>query len=340
MNHMSKILRWFWNHKKFSAVLVLVLIAVGIFVFRQNGNGKLDEAVVARGDVAEEMVLSGVISAEEHAKLSFPISGRLAWVGAEEGQVVSKGARLMSLDSQALISSYNRAQSDLRAADANVAAVYDSLQGKDKTETFAETNTRTAAEAAKDKAYELYLTAKQNLQDSTLIAPFGGIVTFVANPFSGVNVVATTTQVEIVNPGTIYFKVAADQSEIVDIREGDRVRVILDATDEEIFGVVSRTSYTTVPGEVGSVYAVKIGFEDSLRRDFIYRIGMTGDAHFILKENKNVLYVPSDFVKSDATGDYLLVNGGKEKTYVTVGLAGEERTEIVDGVAEGVLIYD
>lgn len=331
---------WFWRHKKVSLVLLIVIIGAIVFLTRRNGNGKLDQATVSRGDVAEEMVLSGVVAAEEHAKMSFPASGRLSWVKAKEGQTVNKGEPLMAIDTTAYVSALNRAEADLRAAEANVAAVYDSLQGKENTETFAEINTRTAAEAAKDKTYDLLLVAQSNLRDATLVAPFGGIVTYVANPFSGVNITAAVTQVEIINPETIHFEVAADQSEVVDIKDGEKVKIILDATDEEIIGTVTRISYTTVPGEVGSVYSVNIEFDGELREDFTYRVGMTGDAHFVLSEKKDVVFVPSEFVKSDSQGDYVLINEGKEKAYIEIGLEGEERTEVISGIGEGVLIYD
>lgn len=337
---MKRFFLWFWRHKKLSIVLVLVLVAV-VFYFRsRNGNEEFETATSARGDVAEEMILPGAIKADEHAQLSFPISGRLVWVNMKVGDEATKGQPLASIDTKALVSALERARADLRTAEAARAAVYDSLQGKTTTETFAERNIRTSAEAAYDKAYEVWMVAQNNLRDATLVAPFAGKVTQVVNPFSGVNIVAGQTQIEVVNPKTIYFQVAADQSEVVDIKTGERVKIIFDATDEEIEGEVANISYTTQAGEVGAVYAVRIKFTDSPNEEFKYRIGMTGDAHFVLAEKKDVVFVPANFVKSDSKGDYVLINEGKEKAYVTIGLEGEERTEIVSGIGEGALIYD
>jgi hypothetical protein len=67
---------------------------------------------------------------------------------------------------------------------------------------------------------------------------------------------------------------------------------------------------------------------------------MTGDAKFILSQKDDVLYVPSEFLKSDIKGKFVKVGSVKNKTYVTTGIEGEERVEIVTGVAEGDIVYD
>ena len=337
---MRRIFGWARGHKKVIIVLVVVLLG-GVFFLRSgNGNGELEEARVERGDVTEEMILSGVIAAEQHAQLAFSSSGKISWIDVVEGQVAKKGQALAKLDTVALNASLQRARADLRAAEANAQEVLDDVKGNDSDETFEEKNLRTAAEVARDKAYEAVIIAEQSLREATLIAPFAGLVTFVENPFAGVNVVAGATQVVIVNPETIHFLVAADQTEVIEIASGEKVKIVLDANDEELGGEVSHISLTTIPGEVGSVYSVKLKFSGELSGEFVYRIGMTGDAHFVLNEKKNVLYVPTDFLKSDSGGDYVLVNEGKDKAYVEVGLEGEVRTEVVGGLSEGARIYD
>ena len=337
---MKRIFGWFWRRKKLTVVLIIIAAIAFFFVTRGNGNGELEEAAVSRGDVAEELILTGFVAADEHAQLAFPTAGKITWINVREGDTVQPGQALAKLDTIALNSALQRANADLRAAEANVAAVYDGLQNKDTTETFAERNTRTAAEVGRDKAYEAVIAAQQNLRDSTLVAPFNGLVTFVANSFIGINTSPTQTQIEVVNPETIFFEVAADQTEVVEIATGERVRIFLDALDEEFLGTVVYVAHTPIANEIGTVYRVKISLENLENSNFIYRIGMSGDAHFVLSENKNVLYVPGDFISSDAGGDYVLTGENKEKVYIEIGLEGEERTEVVSGLAEGALIYD
>lgn len=341
MGKLFGIIKWFWNHKKISLVLIIIIGALYWWFFVKNGNDEFEESSVMRGEVEEELILSGTVVADEHAKLAFATGGTISYVGVTEGDEVVKGKLLAKIDTIGLNSTLQRARADLRAQEANVAEVLDDVKGNDEDETFEEKNTRTAAEVAKDKAYEAVLIAEDNLRKASLYAPFKGIVTYVANPFSGVNVLATQTQIEVINPETIHFEVAADQTEVTDIKLNDRVSILLDSNGEkELAGVVTYISYSTKAGEIGAVYEVKIEFDDFTNGNFTYRVGMTGDAHFVLKRKNDVLYAPSNYVKSDKEGDYVLVNGGKDKTYVEIGLEGEERTEILSGLEEGALIYD
>jgi len=281
------------------------------------------------------------VVADEHAKLAFATGGKISDVAVEEGDQVKKGQFLASIDSTGLNSTYQKALSDLRAAEANVDEVHDDVKGNDDDETFEEKNTRVAAEVAKDKAYESMLIAQNNLKNSKLYAPFEGFITHVANPFSGVNVLATQTQIEVINPKTIHFEVVADQSEITDIKVGEIVTINLDSMSEkEILGRVTYVSYSLSADALSSVYEVKIDFSDLENSNFAYRIGMTGDVHFTLNKKANVVYVPSTFIKSDDDGDYVLTNKGKDKVYVEVGLEGEDRTEITGDIQEGTPIYD
>jgi len=98
---------------------------------------------------------------------------------------------------------------------------------------------------------------------------------------------------------------------------------------------------TPKEGEAGAVYKVKVLFVSNMSDYQSYKVGMTGDAYFVTDEKDDVTYVPSEFVKADANGRYLLVGNAKNKVYVSVGLEGEERVEIIEGdVKVGDTIYD
>jgi RND family efflux transporter MFP subunit len=295
-----------------------------------------------RGKVAEELILSGEVDADEYVQMQFPASGKIAWVGVKEGDEVNKGQALSKLDTTTLNTTFQSARATLRAAEAALENVHDQVKDNDDDESFSEKDTRTAAEVTKDKAYEAYVAAEYNLRNSTLVAPFAGIVTFVAHPFSGVNVLFSETQIEVINPDTIYFDVSADQSEVVNMSMGQKVNIVLDSFSEEEFeGEVAFISYAPQAGEVGAVYKVKVKLKDVNSNEVKYRIGMTGDAKFILSEKDDVLYLPSDFVNTDTKGKYIRKGKENNKVYIEVGIEGEERVEIIsDEVKEGDTIFD
>jgi len=325
----------------------LILLTIGAIIFllvrrnTQKKEAELDTAIIEKGLVVEELVLSGEVKADEHANLTFALSGKISWIGVKEGDEVYKGQQLAKLDTANLNSDFQRAMSDLRSAEATVLRVHDDVKDAGSAETFVEKETRTTAEVAYDKAYEAKLKAEENLRNATLYAPFAGTVTNVTNPYSGVSVIYTASQIELVNPETIYFEVSADQTEVTNLTIGQSVSIILDSVSEkEIEGKVSFIGHTPMIGESGVVYRVKVEIVDESITKESLRIGLTGDAKFTLSEKDDVLFVPTGFLNSDKAGKYVSVGSVKNKVYVEVGLEGEERVEIMGDIKEGDTVVD
>ncbi len=323
------------------AILVLALV-VGINFFQsKKKESQAEKFEVKKGTVSQDLVLSGQIKAEEDVKLFFPTAGKLAWIGVKEGNLVKKGRALASLDKTPLAAAYQQALNNIRLYEANLEATYDSLQGKDTSETFAQKATRTSSEVAKDNAYDALKIAKYNLDNATLIAPFTGIVTYVAHPYPLVNVPVGELQIEIVNPDTIYFEATADQDEVIKIKKDETVEIALDSfPDKKITGKISFISLTPSIEEQGAVYKIKVKLENKDELKDVVKIGMTGDARISLEKKENVLYAPSPFIKTDKKGKYVRVGSLKNKTYIKTGLEGEEYTEIEEGLKEGDILYD
>ena len=133
---------------------------------------------------------------------------------------------------------------------------------------------------------------------------------------------------------------SADQGEVVDLTEGQKVTIVLDSfIDEEIQGEIEFISYTPMAGEIGAVYKITIKLASNVDPGKV-RVGMTGDARFILSEKEDVLYVPNQFVNTDKKGKYVFKNTNDNKIYVEVGTEGEERIEIMGDIKEGDVLYD
>lgn len=342
LTKIKEILLKILKRKRLVAFIVILIIAA-FFLTRKYifppKNG-VEVTKVERGLVREELILSGEIVAEEHARLSFLTSGNLDYVGVTEGQEVEKGYVLARLDTTILYQTYLSSEADLRRFDASRDKTYDDIQGHTKDETFAQIETRTIAETNRDKAYRAYVAAQENLANATLRAPFDGIVSAITHPYTGVNTSLTESQIEIVNPDTIYFAVSADQTEVTDLTEGQKVNVVLDSfPSDEIGGEIVYISYTPNIGDVGTVYVVKVKLVDAIDIAKI-RIGMSGDAKFVISENADVLYVPPKFVKTDVKGKYIKKASKNNKVYVEIGLEGEDRVEIRGDIKAGDTLYD
>lgn len=324
--------------KKLTIVLVIGLIA---FFLLRNKNTEVESATIQKGNLKEEMVLSGSVTATNYAKLSFETSGKIAYVGVKEGDKVVKGKLLSKLDTTVLNSSYQIALSNLRAAEATVENVHNQVKDHSSDESFAQKDLRTTAEVNKDKAYDAVIAAKRNLDGGSLYAPFNGIVTYLAHPFTGIYTSLGAVEAEIIDPTTIYFSVLADQTEVVEIKKDQKVSILLDSFDEKEYeGVVTNISFTPKPGETGSVYSIKVEFKDINTVNSDFKIAMTGDAKFVISEKKDVLYLPNNFIKQDKSGSFVKTGTKGEKIYITTGIESEDSTEIIGDVKEGQVVYD
>lgn len=328
------------KHAKKIIVGVVLLLTIFFFVSRNN-NKVAKTTEIKRGDLKEELVLSGEVTATNYAKLSFETSGKIVYVGVKENEKVNKGRLISKLDSTVLNSNYQIALSNLRINEATVANIRDQVKGNDDDESFAQKDQRTTAEANKDKAYEAVIAAKRNLDGASLYAPFNGIVTYLAHPFTGVYTTLGAVEAEIIDPSTIYFNVLADQTEVTRLSVGQKVELTLDAFEDQSFeGKVESISFVPKPGESGSVYSVKISFINVDLLNSKFKISMTGDSKFIVSEKDNVLFVPNNYIKQDKEGKYIKSDKKGKKLYVETGIESEEFTEIIGDIKEGQVIYD
>lgn len=316
-----------------------MVIALGIIGWRQiRARNNQEVAQIKKGEVTEKLILTGQVKAEKQASLKFSSSGELAWIGVSEGDKVEKGQLLAKLDANKVYQQYEQAVADLRDARATLDRVYDEVSGHDDDETYEQKEDRTTAEVARDKAYRALQIAKENLANTQLRAPFEGVVSKITHPYSAVNITSTENQIEIVDPSSMYFEVTADQTEVTKIKKGQKVSITLDAlTDKEIKGEVVKTDITPKEGEAGTIYGIKVALREIPEQ---LRVGMSGDAEFVIAESEGVLYVPFEFINSDDQGDYLLVGDPDNKVYVESGAEGEERIEVSGEIKEGEKIYD
>lgn len=318
---------------------VIVVVVVSLFFLSRRGNESTKTTTIMRGDVVEELVLSGAIQAKESASLQFLASGPLQVVNVEVGDLVQKGQLLARLDTTNFYTSLQQAQANLRSAEATLARVYDEVKGHDTDESFTQREVRTAAEAAKDVAYNSVVQAQQNLSNASLYSPITGFVSYVASNVPGVNVTAGVPMFEIINPGGLYFTVFADQTEVTGLRVGQEVNIILDSfPDKEIKGMVTSIPFSASPNEVGVVYEVEISIPVNAFAEDTVRVGMTGDAAFVTESATNILYVPPSYVQREGNTDYLLTDNGR-RINVEVGVEGIDKVEVRGDIEEGMTIY-
>lgn len=95
-------------------ITIVLIIGIGFFIFSQGGNGPSYDFVVAeRGDIIQEVSVTGRVTAAESVELAFEKTGRISRTEVDVGDHVSKGQKLLFLEN-------SDTAADLAQAEANV----------------------------------------------------------------------------------------------------------------------------------------------------------------------------------------------------------------------------
>lgn len=325
-------------------VLVIILLIAGFFIYRSTRKPQIDVELVKveMGDLTESVTASGEVNAEKYSSMTFPVSGKLEWLGVKEGDLVYKWQSLASLNKTGLWAAYNQAQNNLRSAEAALDSTYDSLQNKAGVETYAEISTRTVAEVARDNAYDAVQAASYNLNNSTLYAPFSGVITNFAFGLSeGVNVSLTTPVFAVIDPSTVYITTEVGEIEVIKLEKGQKALIELDAYPGEIYEsmIESIDFASTITSTGGTAYKVKLTLP--VNEDVQFRVGMNGDVEIIIDEKEDVLLVPASAVTQVDDKQYVWVvddSGKAAKIEIETGSSSIDEYEIISDLEKGILI--
>lgn len=333
----------FLTHRRLFVIVGLAVAGFLIYYFFFNPSKKavVETATVMRGKVEENLTISGEIDAREKATLRFATAGQITWVGVKEGDTVTKYQPIASLDKRSLerslakyLNTYQKTRNDFdQTHDDNENKVIDDSLKRVLDDSQLDLNSSIADVEIQDLLIKL----------STLWTPISGLVTKVPVTAPG-TIISSPAQAEfeVVNPETVYFLASVDQTEVSKIAIGKEAALTLDAyPDDTLTTTITDISFSPKSDESGTVYAVKLALPQSTNNsNYRFRLGMTGDVTMNLTTKNNVLYLPPKFVKAGDGKKYvnLFKNGQIEKTFVTVGLETDTRTEILSGIAENTIV--
>lgn len=333
--------KWFWL-----ILIVAIVVVLKLTVFKSKPMS-VTTAKVVKGSLTETISVTGTVKADNFANLTFQGGGRLSYVNIKEGQVVKKGQAIAGLDTVILNSTYQQALNNYRNYQAQASSVLDSVQGHSGDETFAQKASRTAAEVARDNAYDVMIAAVQNLRYANLYAPFNGVMAKVEPKYPGTNITPATASYIIIDPDTVYFSGELAETDLRKVKLGQKVIINLDAYEDENFegtvqniGVLAFTS-----GTGGNAYDIRFDLPTQASlpmqaEDLKFRVGMQGDAEIILSATDNVLKVPFNSVVNEDGQDYVwIIESGKaKKVAIETRGSSSDDTEIKSGLSEGMEI--
>ncbi len=262
------------GRRKWVIIAVVIVVIGGAYVaLRGGGTQQVESGIVASAYPSQAITAlnaTGRVSAQRKAAVSTKATGRLEFLGVQEGSIVKAGEILARIENRDVSATQDQAQASLRAAKANVeqgmAELRDAESNLKRSEDLANKNfispaTLDTAKARFDKARAAVASlngaigvAEANVRaanvsvEQTLIrAPFDGVVLTknanvgdIITPFSS----AADSKGAVVNMADMAtLEVEADVSEISlsKISVAQAVEIQLDAfPDLRLLGKVSR----------------------------------------------------------------------------------------------------
>ncbi len=178
--------------------------------------------------------------------------------------------------------------------------------------------------------------AQVALNHATLVAPFAGTVQNLTAQVGQV-VAPGAPVLTLVNQSGLKIEAYVPQTDIADVKTGDKAAVTLDAFGT---GTTFPAAVTTIdPGETmvnGSpAYLVTLHFTGTPSG---VRDGMTGNVQIIEAEHDGVVEVPTNLLIVNGSSSFVLVPraGGTQQKPVVPGIQGNNgMTEIVSGLQAG-----
>jgi len=264
-------------------------------------------------------------------------------------ELTQRGFRAQSL-SDTHLSNLNNYTSKTNSYLLNLLSIKNTIQsGK---ETIVNTNFDIADQEIQVKEAEYSLSeAKEKINDYFIRAPFGGVITEVADTEKGDSISPPSVIATLITKQKIA-EISLNEIDVAKVKIGQKVTIIFDAIDGlNISGKVAEIDVigTVTQGVVS--YNVKIVFDTQDER---VKSGMSISVSVITDVKQNVLLIPNSAIKSQ--GDISYVETLSDSTLqnqatanvsgitstvlpaqqqIEIGAANDSYTEVTNGLKEG-----
>lgn len=197
------------------------------------------------------------------------------------------------------------------------------------------------AEARVTQAEARLESAELALSKTELRAPFNGFVAEIPVELGSL-VQPGAPVATLVDVDPLSVTVQIDEIDISDIEPGRPVRVEVDALPNVVLAAelekIALAGQQTAGGIVNYDAEVQL-----LENNPQVRVGMTAEANIVIAQRDDVLVIPNAFIRLDRQRNQAFVqvvsaDNELEERQVSLGLRGEDFSEVIDGLQEGDVI--
>ena len=299
-----------------------------------------DIAVVEARELRQTMALTGSLRAVNQVAVKARVASQVREVMVREGEAVSAGQVLISMDTSEYQARVDQARGALEAArgqldiatqtrDNNQALLAKGFISKNAYSTAA--SQYEIARANLDSARGALDAARKSLGDTVIRAPISGLVSSrTVQP--GEKVSPDNRLLDIVDLRQLELEAAVPAAEIMRVALGQKVEVSVEGLAEPVPGTVVRINPATQSGSRSIMTYIRIDNPSGA-----LRAGMFAEAQLTLANKAGVLTVPQSALQSSAGNPYVyaIENGTLTQKPVTLGMRGRDQAGVAVEVTAG-----
>ena len=350
--------------KKFGKILIFALIALvflGTFFYlfkrSQPQEIQYQELSPAMGDISRSTVVTGKIQPRDEVNVKPQISGIVAEVYKEAGQMVQQNEVIAKLKVIPDMGQLSSAQSRVRLSEVNLKQArtnYDREKALFDKQLVSPEEFEKVQQALR-QAEEEHAIAKETLEivrDGVSSSNKSGSTTLVRSTISGLildvpvkvgnSVINSntfndgTTIATVANMNDLIFDGNIDETEVGRLRIGLPVRISVGALQD--FSFDAALEYISPKAtESGGANLFEIKASVSVPDSVTIRSGYSANAEIVLQQVKNVLTIPESAIQYDGDKTYVFVKEADEyvRRDVQTGLSDGVNIEIKSGLEMG-----
>ncbi|HET8905075.1 MAG TPA: efflux RND transporter periplasmic adaptor subunit [Saccharospirillum sp.] len=347
--------RWPW-------VLALIVIAALVVFALQPGQAPV-EATPAEPEAAEPVLqisatetttverqrleqrlrVTGTLSPVERALLSSQVNAPVTRIAVRPGDAVEQGDVLVEMDATDLTNQLNQLTNTARATQAQLALAQSSLdrgvrlaeQGLSPASSIEELRANVEAQSASLATQEWQIRAAERAVANAVVrAPFSGQVSS-RSVEPGQYVSVGTPLVTLVDLTALEMQANLPVNAATLVEPGQPVTIEVDSAEPfSLQGTVDRINPVALDATRTLPVYIRVTEPDARLRG-----GMFATGYIVIEARDNALAVPSEAVRSDSEGDFVLLLDNDQLVRQPVRVAGEwesgTRVEITSGLSAG-----
>lgn len=330
--------------KRWKLLLILVvLMTISGFWFINKQKKSQAVLVFVKPEyktITKTLEVSGIVDAKQKARLRFLTGGKLTYVGIKEGDEVKKWQTIATIDQASLkkqlkqdLNLYSKERSDFEQFRD------DNLENSDGvTQVVSELRTRRELDKSQWDLENSVLNVEIQdiaVKNAALTTPINGIVTTTPIGLAGMQILASD-YFEVVNPKTLVFKAAVDETDLAGIKLEQTASIELDAYPNHLIDTkLNYIAFSSQQTSTGTVFLIEAPLTNQAAEPRL-RLGMNGNMTITLEKKDGALVIPLAATRQE--NDKTLVdvkakNGKNEEREIKVGIETDEEVEVIEGLS-------